>query len=88
MKKQVLTLAVCLALTATMASASGTDATTKPLTSRANIATVKPQISPVGFSGITNPNQAKLMTRADGRKMFEDRKTKERTLMYNALSLS
>ncbi|MFA7658162.1 MAG: hypothetical protein WCY19_01875 [Candidatus Gastranaerophilaceae bacterium] len=87
MKKQILTLTMCLALTATSALAAGTNAVTQKAVSQVKTAattTVKPAPAP----SVAKPEPPKMMTREEAKKHFEERRAQERERMYNALKLS
>lgn len=93
MKKQILTLTMCLALTATAALAVGTNPVANTVSSKAKIAdsvkaSAKVQPANNGVTAPAGPEQPKFMSRDEARKAFEARKAKERELLYTALELS
>lgn len=81
MKKQILTLTMCLALTAVAAFADETKPVVPKAIPQAKTATPATTIS-------TPAEPPKVMTREDARKYFEEKRAKEREFMYNALGLS
>lgn len=86
MKKQILTLTMCLALTSTVALAGGTEAVTTKTTAPIAKAQIKsitnPSTNTIKQSEIKNPQME------EARKRFEGRKAQERGLMYETLGLS
>lgn len=99
MKKQILTLTMCVALTATATLAEGTKSVTK-----APVKTAVTKVTPAKAStakttqGKTpakqtvaqpaKPEPPKAMTREEARKYFEEKRAKDRENLYNALGLS
>jgi len=82
MKKQILTLAMCLALTATSALAESNN---NAVTQKATTTTIKT----VPNSNLVKPVEPhNLMSREEAKKHFEERKAKERNSLYQALKLS
>lgn len=80
MKKQILTLTMCLALTATAALAAGTTA----------VQNAAPQVktsAPTVALPQAKPSNT-VMSREDAKKLFEARMAKERGHMYDSLGLS
>jgi hypothetical protein len=93
MKKQFLTLTMCLALTATAALAAGTGNITSSVSSKSKIAEIaktspKAQSKIMGLTVPSTQDQPKLLSREEARKAFETRKAKERELLYTALELT
>ena len=83
MKKQILTLAMCLALTATSALAEGTKTVVqKPVIQAKSVSVVN------GTMIAKLAEQPKIMTKEDVKKHFEEKRAKDRVLMYDALGLS
>ncbi|MDD3436662.1 MAG: Spy/CpxP family protein refolding chaperone [Candidatus Gastranaerophilales bacterium] len=82
MKKQILTLTMCLALTSTVALAQAAVPVTKvkPATTAA-----KP-VTPAAKSATTFVS--KLTPQEEARRRFEERRAQERALMYNSLKLT
>lgn len=85
MKKQILALTLCLALTATSALAEGTKTVAKKSTTPVAITAVKPATKAVSTA---TPAALQLTPQEDARKKFEDRKAQERALMYEALKFT
>lgn len=93
MKKQIFTLAMCLALTATSALADGTKTIGQKTKPHAKVAAtkqdVKPQVSTDKPSMAPKQGeQPKIMTREEAKKFFEERRAAERESMYKTLGLS
>lgn len=87
MKKQILTLTMCLALTATSALADGTKTVPQANGSTATvISTAAPKVKTQAF--VKPGEQVNLMSRDDLKKHFEDKKAKERGLLYSSLNFS
>ena len=94
MKKQILTLTMCLALTSTAALAAGTSTVAKTTPVKSTVSTpvkanlkattseVKPQLKP------ENPACQKPLSREEFKKQMEEKMAKERQAMYDALSLT
>lgn len=85
MKKQILTVTMCLAFTATSALAVNTK-TTIP-TSKTLTSVTKP-VNSLPQNTLATPLKKELMTRDEAKKRFEDRKTQERAMMYEALNFT
>ena len=86
MNQKILTLAMCLALSATSALADGTPITTQKITpvEKPTISTpAKPELK----AKPTNGHQ-KMMSREEAKKQFEERKKARREMMYKDLGLS
>lgn len=82
MRKQIFTVAMCLALTTIPAFANGAK-TTLPNKSVVQVKSIQPQIT---ASKMEQPKT--FMTKDDAKKYFEAKRAKERELMYAALNLS
>lgn len=84
MKKRILTLSMCLALSATFASAANFNMPVNNVlpTIKAQPNTIMP-LTPNGRPQITNVQQ-----QLEARKRFEDKKARERELMYTTLGLT
>lgn len=78
MKKQILTLSLCLALTATSALASGTKTCAKKAPAKA----------PVAKTVQTQPQEAVLTPEQAAKKHFEEKMAKEREDLYCKLGLT
>lgn len=91
MKKQILTLSMCLALTATAALAAGTNPIVNSVSSKTKIAVpVKDsaKVRPTNVAAPSAQEQPKFMSRDEAKKAFDARKAKERELLYTALELT
>lgn len=84
MKKQVLTLTMCLALTATTALAAGTQVVSKAQVKEP----AKVQVQPSAQNALKSTEQTQITTREDIKRKFDEKRNKERELMYTALSLT
>lgn len=90
MKKQILTLSLCLALTATSALASGTSTVAKKAPAKTHVAvskTVKP-VTPVANKVQTPAPAVTLSPEQLAKQRFEEKMAQEREARYNALNLS
>ena len=88
MKKQILTLTMCLALTATAALANGTTVVTqKAAPAKISMPAPVTQTAPATMT-IKPAEQPQIMTREEAKKNFEERRVKIRERMYNELGLS
>jgi len=90
MKKQFLTLTICLALTATSALAIGINPLKQSKELKDNTPTVvKPQVEQPQAQNFFKPgNQPNIISKEEAKKRFEERKAKERELLYSAINLS
>lgn len=91
MKKQILTLSMCLALTATSALAAGTSAVIQKNAVKAPTtitAPVNAQVKPTAPTVNQEPATCQRPSREEMKKMMEDKIAKERELMYNALQMT
>ena len=91
MKQQILALTMCLALTSTVALASGTNTVGEKvvpsslISAPSTVNVAKPAVS----SNIGKPGKQLSITSVDEiKKHFEDRRNQERERLYNDLSLS
>lgn len=92
MKKQILALALCVALTTSAALAQGTmhkkyssKTAVQSVPGTANV--LKSQLAPQA-PGLGNQQQPKGITQEDARKRFEERQNQERQRLYSDLGLS
>jgi len=92
MKKQILTITMCLALTTSAALAEVTKTMPQKILPQAKVSTsvpVKPEIKPAPPTTLgTQPEQPKRITSEEARKYFEEKQAKQREHMYNDLGLS
>jgi len=92
MKKQILTITMCLALTSTAALADGAKQAPQKVSTPTKISKTVPvkvqaALPPEAIlNGITDPS--KILTKEDARKNFEAKKAKARERRYNELGLS
>ena len=78
MKKQILTLSMCLALTSTVSLAAAATATIQTKVAPIVVAPVKPQVAPVKTDMATCP---KLPSQDEIRKKMDERIAKDREIM-------
>lgn len=91
MKKQIITLTMCLALTSTAALASGVNTIGQKMASQPVVSTPTTlnTAKPAATSTIGKPGKQLTITSMDEiKKHFEDRRIKERETLYNNLNLS
>lgn len=90
MKKQILTLTLCLALTATSALAAGTNSVAHKAVAKTKITTtIKTPTKATTAQNIAKPGeQPKFMTQEEAKKHFEERRAAEREHIYKDLGLS
>jgi len=92
MKKQILTITMCLALTATAALADGTKPTPQKVVTPTQVSKTSPAKAQAALTpeailnGQTDPS--KILTKEDARKNFEAKRAKARERRYNELGLS
>lgn len=91
MKKQILTLTMCLALTATSALAEGTKTVAQKAVPQAKSAVTSTKTVAPATTATTPQTQvdtSKAAAKEEAKKRFEEKKAQERQLMYTALGLS
>lgn len=89
MKKQILTLTMCIALTSTAALAESTKTVLKAPAKPVAATSVKtPAAEPVTKTTVVKPEIPKAMTKEEAKKYFEEKRTKDRENLYNILGLS
>lgn len=91
MKKQILTLTMCLALTSTVALASGVNTVGQKMVIQPAVSTPATLnvAKPAATSTLGRPTKQLTITSMDEiKKHFEDRRIKERETLYNNLNLS
>jgi len=91
MKKQILTMAMCVALSTTVASAEVTKTVMPKVTTPAKVSStlpVKTQATVAPSATLSRPEPPKMMTREEAKKCFDERKAKGRDHLYSELGLS
>lgn len=92
MKKQILTLTMCLALTTTAALAEVTKTMPQKPVPQAKVSTaipVKPDVKTLPTTNLgAQPEQPKRITSEEAKKYFEEKQAKQRDHMYNDLGFT
>lgn len=88
MKKQILTLTMCLALTATSALADGTKNISQKTVAQTKSAITTTKQAPTVTTTAPTETTNKIKTKEEDRKRFEEKKAQERQALYATLGLS